>query len=124
MIRLALITSLLVLSLVAPVNHASAQVGDAGTRALDHKVSSPTKLAFLSGMKIDEVCWRSEQRLFCPAEKVQYVECGCISAMISHCNTENDNPDHPSCGGYCLDSEENKHTCEQNTLSGPPKDPP
>jgi hypothetical protein len=56
-IRLALITSLLVLSLVAPVNHASAQVGDASTKALDHKVSS-TKLAFMSGMKIDEVCGR------------------------------------------------------------------
>jgi hypothetical protein len=124
MIRPALITSLLVLSLVVPVNHASAQVGDANTKALDHKVSSPTKLAFMSGMEIDEACWRSEQRLFCTAEKVQYVQCGCPSSMINHCTTDNDNPAHPACSGYCLDSEENKHPCEQNTLNGPPKDPP
>ena len=123
MIRLALITSLLVLSLVAPVNHASAPVGDASTRAPNHKVASPTKIAFIPNIKIGEVCWRSEQRPFCTAEKVQYVECGCISAMISHCNTENDNPDHPSCGGYCLDSEENEHPCDKNILIGPPKDP-
>jgi hypothetical protein len=83
MIRLAFIASLLALSLVVPVNHASAQVGDASTKALDYKVSSPTKLAFMSGMEIDGVCWRSEQRLFCTAEKVQYVECGCLSSMIS-----------------------------------------
>jgi hypothetical protein len=122
MIRLAFIASLLALSLVVPVNHASAQVGDASTKALDHKVSS-TKLAFMSGMKIDEVCGRSEQRLFCTAEKVQYVECGCLSSMISHCNTENDNPSHPSCSGYCLDSEENQKPCQENLLTGPPKDP-
>jgi len=124
MIRPALITSLLVLSLVAPVNHASAQVGDASTRAPNHKVASPTKIAFIPNMKIDEACWRSEQRLFCTAEKVQYVQCGCPSSMINHCTTDNDNPAHPACSGYCLDSEENKHPCEQNTLSGPPKDPP
>jgi hypothetical protein len=64
MIRLALITSLLVLSLVAPVNHASAEVGDASTRAPNNKVATPTKIAFIPNMKIYEVCWRSEQRLF------------------------------------------------------------
>ena len=124
MIRLALIASLLALSLVVPANHASAQVGDASTKALDHKASSPTKLAFMPSMEVDGVCWRSEQPLFCKAEKVQYVECGCISAMISYCKTENDNPAHPSCSGYCQDSEENHHPCEENTLTGPPKDPP
>jgi hypothetical protein len=122
-IRLALITSLLVLSLVAPVNHASAQVGDASTRAPNHKVASPTKIAFIPNMKIDEVCWRSEQRLFCEAERVQYVQCGCLSSMISYCNTENDNPSHPSCSGYCQDSELNHHPCQEETLTGPPKDP-
>ena len=123
MIRPALITSLLVLSLVAPVNQASAQVGDASTRAPNHKVASPTKIAFIPNMKIDEVCWRSEQRLFCEAERVQYVQCGCLSSMISYCNTENDNPSHPSCSGYCQDSELNHHPCQEETLTGPPKDP-
>jgi len=124
MIRLAFIASLLALSLVAPVNHASsAQLGDASTKAPDHKVPPPTKLSFISGMKIDEVCWRSEQRLFCAAERVQYVRCGCLSSMISHCSTVNDNPSHPSCSGYCLDSELRQQPCQTETLSGPPKDP-
>jgi hypothetical protein len=53
-----------------------------------------------------------------------HLQCGCVGAQTSRCVTENDNPQHPSCSGNCIDSEGNAHGCQLfGPLIGPPKDP-
>ncbi len=53
-----------------------------------------------------------------------YMECGCVGAQTGNCVTENDNPEHPSCRGGCVDSEGNAHGCDLfGPLIGPPRDP-
>ena len=106
MIRVVFLTSLLVLSSAAAVNHASAQVLDVSTK-----------------MKLQEVCWRVSEQRFCAAESVGYVRCTCLGSMINHCSTVNDNTDHPSCSGFCLDSEMRRQSCQTETMIGPPRDP-
>jgi hypothetical protein len=54
-----------------------------------------------------------------------YMACGCPSSMTGSCTASSDNPDNnPSCSGSCSDSEGNPHSCDLETLPGPPKDPP
>jgi hypothetical protein len=54
-----------------------------------------------------------------------YMSCGCVGAQTSSCTISSDNPDNnPTCSGSCTDSEGNPHSCEIETWTGPPKDPP
>lgn len=50
--------------------------------------------------------------------------CGCVGESRGDCTTTNDNPQHPSCSGGCVDGQGNAHACELfGPLIGPPRDP-
>jgi len=52
-----------------------------------------------------------------------YMVCGCVGESQG-CFTVNDNPEHPSCGGNCIDGQGNAHGCEMwGPIIGPPRDP-
>ena len=126
--RVVFIASISALSSAAAANGASAQASDVGPKMHNVGMVLPTKLKLASGLKVQS-CWRAEQG-FSAAESVSstlltvqgYVQCNCLLSMEDHCGTVNDNPSHPSCSGFCLDSELKHQPCQMQTLIGPPKD--
>jgi hypothetical protein len=98
-----------------------------GTKTPDYEVVSPTELQLASGVRIESVKDANGKDTGFVVMRDNsvggFMSCGCIGATTSTCVTENDNPEHPSCGGGCTDSEGNTHGCQLTTNTGPPKDP-
>ena len=102
---------------------------DVGTRTPDYEVISPTELKLAPGVRLEMLDAAPGQSRAFVLRRADgglggFMACGCVGATISSCKTENDNPDHPSCSGSCVDSEGNAHPCQiEGPIIGPPKDP-
>ena len=54
-----------------------------------------------------------------------FVSCGCVGATSGSCTASSDNPENdPVCIGSCTDSEGNARSCQMESWTGPPRDPP
>lgn len=100
-----------------------------GTRTPDFEVVSPTELKLAPGVRLEVLEGVDGQVQGFVLRRNDgglggFMACGCVGATISSCKTENDNPEHPSCSGSCVDSEGNSHPCQiEGPIIGPPKDP-
>jgi hypothetical protein len=102
---------------------------DVGTKTPDYEVVSPTELRLAPGVKLQMLEGVGGQNNGFVLLKDNgglggFMACGCVGAKTSSCKMDNDNPEHWSCSGSCLDSEQNPHPCEvEGPIIGPPKIP-
>lgn len=100
-----------------------------GTKTPLYEVVAPNKLKLAPGVKYEVVPGPPDGEntgivLLRPNGVTGgYIACGCVGAQTSYCKTDNDNPEHPACSGYCLDSEGVQRECEMEGRIGPPKNP-
>jgi hypothetical protein len=98
-----------------------------GTKTDLFEVVSPTQLKLAPGVKTQIVagpCGPKSGIVFLEKGEGGYMACGCVGGQTSHCTTENDNPQYPSCSGNCSDDQGVSRGCALfGPLTGPPKDP-